>query len=313
MLSNTSHLEQPETEEGFEIPERVYLNFSSTSTFMGILSTIRNAHPEGLMEFLSTLPGNGPYIEIDNSKVKLAQSKIKLDLLEINEKNIYLKDEQRELLDQILSKAKLRGVAISIEQFTKLTEAIVGDTTEDEIIRLSYVQGYLAEQQRDKLKVLKHHLNLNSASINFVNDGSIVARGADQIQELIDNIRSYSPDSIQSIGQYIYRAVTESEWREIQNNNGRFLVLVRTNFENGQMFEGENSQVRLFANKNDSGAENYSGKVIRIDISNTPFFAISGMQVLRVESTIPHFTRINGYIDSSELNNETINWQEFSN
>ncbi len=78
-------------------------------------------------------------------------------------------------------------------------------------------------------------------------------------------------------GDYLYRAVDELEWRQIQRDNA-FLVRVETNFE-----DNVGPQVSDYA-KN----PNYAGKIIRIK-SEGPFFRNAGMAVQRVTSVLPHF------------------------
>jgi hypothetical protein len=80
--------------------------------------------------------------------------------------------------------------------------------------------------------------------------------------------------------EYLYRAVTTSEWKSILSY-GKFTIPVRTNFE-----KNIGPQVELYAKE-----EGYAGKVIRIPVEG-PFFRHAGMQVPRVESFIPHFAEV---------------------
>ncbi|MFA6143115.1 MAG: hypothetical protein WC738_07480, partial [Candidatus Omnitrophota bacterium] len=78
-------------------------------------------------------------------------------------------------------------------------------------------------------------------------------------------------------GEHLYRAITKSEWREIQKE-GIMLVKMEDNFE-----ETIGPQVRHYA-----GQESYAGIIVRIPVVG-PYFRSAGLAVPRITSFAPHY------------------------
>lgn len=112
------------------------------------------------------------------------------------------------------------------------------------------------------------------------------------LKEDIDSKFSLFENVGPKIGEYLYRAVDEREWGNIQINQG-YLISLRTQFEDQKRFERQDSQVKHFANQ-----EEYSGKIIRFKVLG-PYFMYKGLQNPRVESQCAHFTKVEVFENGS--------------
>lgn len=210
----------------------------------------------------------------------------KLDNLALVDR-LPLRGSSREVFRRVVELANESGKSISREQLLQF----ILDAEEKEF-------KADPDTARQNIAYIKHRFeSLTKAEGQLVTDwktGSVVPvaveyRGKNypvsRLSELRDVLEKERFRELRRMpflfqGEYLYRAVLDSEWKQIEND-GAFLVKVRTNFESSV-----GPQVKMYATH-----EGYAGKVIRIKVRG-PYFRHAGMQVPRVESFVPHFAPV---------------------
>lgn len=107
-------------------------------------------------------------------------------------------------------------------------------------------------------------------------------------EEAVSALRQHMKQTGLQEGSYLYRAISDSELRELQNNGYRYVSHLdpSANFENEKMFSGEHSQVKHYAERTQDG---YSGRIIRWKTEDPLLYRTAGMAVRRIIPMFSHY------------------------
>lgn len=102
-------------------------------------------------------------------------------------------------------------------------------------------------------------------------------------------------------GSYLYRAISESEHRQLQREGVKYVNHLdpSANFESEAMYNSENSQVKHYAAQAGEGGD-YSGKIIRWKIQDPVLYRTAGLNPPRVIPMFTHFLPADMEISSDE-------------
>jgi hypothetical protein len=121
--------------------------------------------------------------------------------------------------------------------------------------------------------------------------------------EGLDILGDISRQSGLAEGEYVYRAITTQEARDLNEGwNHRLTACNRmptTNFESQSMFDSEGSQAKLYHSK-----DNYSGDIIRFKIADSRLYRIAGFSPPRVIPNFAHY--LPGDIEVSKDGGQTF-------
>ena len=87
---------------------------------------------------------------------------------------------------------------------------------------------------------------------------------------------------------YLYRAVTNDEFRELQKDGCKYVSHLdpSANFENEEMYQSDSSQVKHYAKQAKQG---YSGQIIRWKIEDPLLYRTAGLAARRITPLFTHY------------------------
>ncbi len=106
-------------------------------------------------------------------------------------------------------------------------------------------------------------------------------------KETVARLRQANEASGLTEGSYLYRAVDQYELRRLEKDGYKEVSFLdpSANFENEEMYNGNQSQVKHYA----SQTEQYSGKIIRWKIEHPLLYRKAGLNPPRVQPMFSHY------------------------
>ena len=281
-MVNRSSDNLAEASESFEYPEFVYINLPLE--FAAIAATIPHKYAK-IPQDISEEPAGELSIQIKNNE---KYKKLVLSNEEVLERvSSLIGDANYHVARQILETAQRMQKDVARNDFIQFILL-----TCDHADPAGIMKGMVEDKLKELLNIqIENPETATEITGVLYEDAFIPLEEIDEFKSQLETSLAALYDHGPKKGDYLYRAVNEKEWAEIQKNQA-FFIRSRTNFERQEEFNRSDSQVKMYAQE-----AGYAGQIIRIKVEGPYYCYSGGPGVLRIEPTIPHFAQIEVWQD----------------